>query len=92
MIDWLENLARIRTMQIGTFEAKNKLSALVERAERGEVIQITRHGKAVAELRPAAATKHRTPVFGSEPSLVEFIADDFTAPLDDFADYEPPSP
>jgi prevent-host-death family protein len=78
-------------MQIGTYEAKNQLSALVERAERGEVIQITRHGKAVAELRPVTGARRRSPVFGGEPGLVEYIADDFTAPLDDFADYTPPA-
>jgi len=37
-------------MQIGTFEAKNKLSELLDRVEQGEEIVITRHGKAVARL------------------------------------------
>lgn len=37
-------------MEIGAFEAKNKLSALIERAERGEEIVITRRGKPVARL------------------------------------------
>lgn len=75
-------------MQVGTFEAKNKLSALLERAEKGEVIEITRHGKTVAELRPASGSNKARARFGSEQDLVEHIADDFTAPLDDFADYE----
>ena len=39
--------------EIGTFEAKNKLSALLERVERGEEILITRRGKPVAMLVPA---------------------------------------
>ena len=39
--------------EIGLFEAKNKLSELVDRAERGEEIVITRRGKAVAKLAPA---------------------------------------
>ena len=38
---------------IGTFEAKNKLSELLDRVEAGEEITITRHGKAVARLVPA---------------------------------------
>ena len=38
--------------EIGAFEAKNKLSALLDRVERGEEIVITRHGKAVARLVP----------------------------------------
>ncbi len=74
-------------MKVGTFEAKNKLSALIERAEKGDVIQITRHGKTVAELRPPAAANQPAPKFGSEANLIEFMADDFNAPLDDFADY-----
>ncbi len=39
-------------MEIGSFEAKNKLSALLERAERGEEIIITRRGTPVARLVP----------------------------------------
>jgi prevent-host-death family protein len=37
---------------IGAFEAKNKLGQLLDLAERGEEIVITRHGKAVARLVP----------------------------------------
>jgi prevent-host-death family protein len=40
--------------EIGAFEAKNKLAALLDRVERGEEIVITRHGKAVARLVPNA--------------------------------------
>jgi prevent-host-death family protein len=47
-------------MRIGAFEAKNKLSALLERAERGEEIVITRHGRAVARLVPMADTRDLT--------------------------------
>jgi prevent-host-death family protein len=38
--------------EIGAFEAKNKLSALLERVERGEEITITRRGRPVARLVP----------------------------------------
>lgn len=37
---------------IGIFEAKNRLSELVERAARGEEIVITRRGEQVARLMP----------------------------------------
>jgi len=40
--------------EIGLFEAKNKLSALVDRVEHGAEIVITRRGKPVAKLVPAA--------------------------------------
>lgn len=39
--------------KVGLFEAKQKLSELVERASRGERIGITRRGKLAAELVPA---------------------------------------
>ena len=37
---------------VGLFEAKNRLSELVERAARGEEIVITRRGVSVARLLP----------------------------------------
>ena len=37
---------------IGAFDAKTHFSALLERAEAGEEITITRRGKAVARLVP----------------------------------------
>ena len=39
---------------VGIFEAKNRLSELVERAARGEEIVITRRGHSIARLMPAA--------------------------------------
>lgn len=39
-------------VQVGTFEAKNKLSELLDRAERGEETVITRRGKPIAKLVP----------------------------------------
>ena len=45
--------------EFGAFEAKNKLSALLERVERGEEILITRRGKAVAKLVPATSRPGR---------------------------------
>ena len=39
--------------KIGSFEAKNKLSALLDQVEHGAEIVITRHGIAVAKLVPA---------------------------------------
>ncbi len=40
--------------QIGAFEAKNTLGALLDRVQQGEEIVITRHGKPVARLAPYA--------------------------------------
>lgn len=38
--------------QIGAFEAKNRLSELLEAAENGETVLITKHGRPVAKLTP----------------------------------------
>lgn len=38
--------------EVGAFEAKNTLSALLDRVAHGEEIVITRHGKPVARLIP----------------------------------------
>jgi len=38
--------------EVGSFEAKNTFSALLDRAEHGEEIVITRRGRAVAKLVP----------------------------------------
>jgi len=46
-------------MQVGAFEAKNTLGALLDRVEQGEEIVITRHGKPVARLAPCATTVDR---------------------------------
>lgn len=48
-------------LSIGTFEAKNRFSELIERAARGAEITITKHDKPVARIVPAddAAAKVR---------------------------------
>ena len=38
----------------GTLETKNRLSELMARAEKGEDVVITRHGKPVIKLQPIA--------------------------------------
>ena len=39
-------------LTIGAFEAKNRLSELLDAAENGEEIMITKHGRPVAKLVP----------------------------------------
>ncbi|HEY1798996.1 MAG TPA: type II toxin-antitoxin system prevent-host-death family antitoxin [Stellaceae bacterium] len=39
-------------MEVGAYEAKTHLPALLERVSRGEEITITKHGKAIARLVP----------------------------------------
>ena len=50
--------------EIGASEAKNKLSALLDRVERGEEVVITRRGRAVAKLAPMAGGSGSQPRTG----------------------------
>ena len=54
---------------VGIFDAKNRLSELVERAARGEEIVITRRGAEVARLMPPRAPD----ALGQARSLAERI-------------------
>lgn len=47
---------------VGSFEAKTHLPQLLERVAQGEEFTITKHGKPVARLVPAAATKPKPDV------------------------------
>ncbi len=44
---------------IGAFEAKTHLSRLLDEAEKGEVITITKRGRPVARLMPPAPADRR---------------------------------
>lgn len=43
-------------LTVGTFEAKNRFSELIDRVSRGGEVTITRHDKPVARLVPAKAS------------------------------------
>lgn len=45
------------TNTIGAFEAKTYLSAILEKVQAGQSFTITKHGKAVAEIRPSQSGK-----------------------------------
>lgn len=70
---------------IGAFEAKTRLSELLENVSRGRVYRITRRGKPVAELRPVSKG-HGRPLFGADRGRVT-MSDDFDAPLEDLKPY-----
>ena len=46
--------------RVGIFEAKARLSELVDKAERGRETTITRNGKVVARLVPAAKARGKS--------------------------------
>jgi prevent-host-death family protein len=42
-------------LEVGAYEAKTRLAALLDEVERGHAVTITRHGEPVAVMVPAAA-------------------------------------
>jgi prevent-host-death family protein len=57
--------------QVGAFEAKNKLGHLLDLAEQGEEIIITRHGKEVARLVPPRSGFNRAEARAAANSIRE---------------------
>ncbi len=75
-------------MQASVHEAKTNLSKLMEAAERGERVVITRHGVPAVELIPA---KKKQVVFGILKDEVKGdIPDSFFEPMteEELADWE----
>lgn len=69
-------------------EAQEKLPQLLENATPGEDIIVMRNNIAIARIQPTPevpAKKPRQP--GSARDKLIYMADDFDAPIDDFADY-----
>lgn len=72
--------------QFNIADAKAHLSELVKKAMLGEEVIIAKDNKPLLRLVPIAPTQtERTP--GSAKGQILHIAEDFDAPLDDFADY-----
>ena len=71
---------------VSLYEAKTKLSELIRQAIAGETVIISRHGKPVIRLVPYHEAEEAREV-GFYAGKVR-IADDFDAPLDEFAEYQ----
>lgn len=84
--DHSDHVLDVKAKEIGTLEAKTRLSELLDKVEAGQRCYITRHGRPVAELGPLPQ-KGKKPRFGCGKGMVTFIAPDFDAPLEDFAEY-----
>lgn len=69
-------------MQVNIYEAKTRLSELVEQARQGETVVIAKNGTPLAKLVALDAVPKKKIIFGLMKG--EFIeADDFDAPLPD---------
>ncbi len=73
------------TTEIGAFEAKTRLSELLEQVGQGRTFVITRRGRPIAELRPVAPHEKGRFAFGCDRGRIG-LRDDFDAPLPEFAD------
>lgn len=82
---WLIKLVVMKQKKIGAFDAKTRLSELLDLVhETGAVYVITKRGVPVAELRPVTTSTGLR--YGSDAGQI-LVADDFDAPIADFADY-----
>lgn len=69
-------------MQVNIYEAKTRLSELVDQAHQGETIVIAKNGTPLAKLVPLNAAPKKKIIFGLMKG--EFVeSDDFDAPLPD---------
>lgn len=69
-------------MQVNIYEAKTRLSELVDQAHHGQTVVIAKNGTPLAKLVPLDAPARPKIVFGLMKGEIE-IADDFDAPLPD---------
>lgn len=67
-------------MDVSVYAAKTHLSRLIDRANAGEEVVITRHGRPVARLVPAAAPPAVERKLGTLRGQVR-MTDDFDDPL-----------
>lgn len=75
----------MKPKEIGAYEAKTRLSRLLEKVRRGQTFYITRRGRRLAELRPALAEGGR-PAFGCDKGRI-IVAADFDDPIPGMDDY-----
>jgi antitoxin (DNA-binding transcriptional repressor) of toxin-antitoxin stability system len=73
--------------KISVRDAEKQLRRLIEAAEHGEDVVITRGDGASFQLVPLSKSKLR-PTFGSAEGEI-WMSDDFDAPLNDFEGYMP---
>ena len=70
-------------MKVSVYEAKSKLSQMINKALEGEEVVITRNGKDTVKLTPVP--KKRNWIGMYEGQIV--IHDDFDDPLEEFEEY-----
>ena len=69
-------------------EAGPQFAHLIEEARKGEEITITDNEQVIARLVPAETEQLSPRKPGSAKGKILYIAEDFDAPLEDFAEYQ----
>ena len=69
---------------IGAFEAKTRLSELLERAAKGESFRITKHGRAVGRIVPPENTRDPREIAEAVRRLKSFRGTFKGMPRDEF--------
>ena len=72
-------------MKVSVYEAKSKLSQMINKALEGEEVVITRNGEDTVKLTPVPKRKKRDWI-GMYEGQIE-IRDDFNDPLPEFEEY-----
>ena len=73
---------QVNTLQVNIYEAKTRLSELVEQARQGATVVIAKNGTPLAKLVALDAAPKRPIIFGLMKGEFE-VPDDFDAPLSD---------
>lgn len=74
--------------QVTIHEAKTNLSRLIQAALAGEEVVIAKGKQPLVKLVVVPELRQQRRIGGAE-GMVLFMADDFDAPLEDFAEYMP---
>lgn len=70
-------------MKVSVYEAKSKLSQMINRALEGEEVIITRNGEETVELRPVRKKGDWIGMYDGQIVM----HDDFDDPLEEFEEY-----
>ena len=74
--------------QVTIHEAKTHLSRLIREVLAGEEVIIARGDTPLVQITPLER-QGKARRFGALANTVLYVAEDFDAPLDDFAEYQP---
>ncbi len=72
--------------QVTIYQAKTHLSRLIKEALEGEEVIIAKGNQPMVKLVVVPEMRKQRKL-GTAPDFIQYMADDFDAPLEEFADY-----